>query len=170
MKRNILSVILFVAVSVVSAHSIFAKEGTDNPVSSFVSKYSDAEGLRVSSLGKSLMPLMQGLSSFLGEITGEVQELPDVTEADRMMIMDYSSCDPSVMAAFVSDLNVILENGELILGTGKAFGKTGVWSIKGEGEKEGTVIVHYPEMSRVIIFLGDDKKPSAAADDPDRLF
>ena len=169
MKRNILLIITSVAISVLFAQSVFARDNRDNPVSSFVSKYSEAEGLRVSSLGKSLMPLMQGLSSFLGEITGEVQELPDVAEADRMMIMDYSSCDPSVMTSFVSDLNAILENGELILGTGKAFGKTGVWSIKGEGEKEGTVIVHYPEMCRVIIFLGD-KEQSSAADDPDRLF
>ncbi len=147
-----------------------ASTGKDNPVSILVSEYSEAEGMRVSTLAKSIQPLLQGLASFFSEITGKDQEVPEIGDAERMIVMDYTACDPSVMTAFVTDLTTILEKAELILGTGKAFGKAGVWSVKDGDVEDGTVVIHYPDMCRVIILLGDKYRSSSAEDDPDRLF
>lgn len=147
-----------------------ASTGKDNPVSLLVSDYSEAEGMRVSTLAKSIQPLLQGLASFFSEITGQDQQVPEFGDAERMIVMDYTACEPSVMTSFVTDLTTILEKAELILGTGKAFGKAGVWSVKDEGKDDGTVVIHYPDMCRVIILLGDKYNSSSAEDDPDRLF
>ena len=147
-----------------------ASTGKDNPVSLLVSDYSEAEGMSVSTLAKSIQPLLQGLASFFSEITGQDQQVPEFGDAERMIVMDYTACEPSVMTSFVTDLTTILEKAELILGTGKAFGKAGVWSVKDEGKDDGTVVIHYPDMCRVIILLGDKYNSSSAEDDPDRLF
>ena len=147
-----------------------ASTGKDNPISLLVSDYSEAEGMRVSTLAKSIQPLLQGLASFFSEITGQDQQVPEFGDAERMIVMDYTACEPSVMTSFVTDLTTILEKAELILGTGKAFGKAGVWSVKDEGKDDGTVVIHYPDMCRVIILLGDKYNSSSAEDDPDRLF
>ncbi len=169
MKRYI---ILLFTVFVISLQGVSMKASTakDNPVSLLVSEYSEAEGMRVSSLAKSIRPLLQGLASFFSEITGQDQTVPEIGDAEKMIVMDYTACEPAVMTSFVTDLTTILEKAELILGTGKAFGKAGVWSVKDDGKDDGTVVIHYPDMCRVIILLGDKYDSSSAEDDPDRLF
>jgi len=153
------------------AISISTVSFAGNPVSDLVSKFGEVSGMRVSTLGKSLVPLMQGMSSFLSELTGENQEVPDVSQADRILIMDYSGCDDRTSADFVSELLSVLDEGKMVLGTGDGENRTGVWSFKKEDEGDGSVIVHYPNMRRVLFFLGDDEyEGKSPVDDPDRLF
>ncbi len=171
MKRYILLAAALAALFFIPSLRAAAQD-SDKEVSALVERYGNVPGMRVSTLGKSLVPLMQGMSSFLSELTGENQEIPDVSGADRIIIMDYTGMEDGIADEFSSALISLLSKGKMILGTGDKDRRTGVWSFKKDGEGDGSVIVHYPDMRRVLVFVGDSEyeDKESPVDDPDRLF